>query len=134
MRDTNETVDNTGSQPDPKHFGTGWISGVLSTCLGAIGLLAVLCFHYPELLTVPELRSLYPVPYVRGLLFLILVISVLLGIVSIYLRRSRSIGGIGILLALTAVTFGGSTVPVDGELRSGPFLGLDWFLLNIIVF
>jgi len=30
--------------------------------------------------------------------------------------------------------FGGSTAPVDGELGNGPFLGIDWFLLNIIAF
>lgn len=121
-------------ESEPKHFGTGWISGVLSVCFGAVGLLAVLCFHYPALLTMPELRAMYPVPYVRALLFLILTASFGLGGTSIYLRRSRSIGGIGILLTLIAVMFGGSSVPVDGELGNGPFLGLDWFLLNIIAF
>lgn len=119
---------------EPKHFGTGWISGVLSTVLGAVGLLAVLCFHFPSLMTMPELRALYPVPYIRALLLLILVSSFLLGGISIYLRRSRSIGGIGILLTLIAVMFGGWSVPVDGELQNGPFLGLDWFLLNILIF
>lgn len=122
-------------EPDePTHFGTGWISGVLSVFLGFVGLLAVVCFHYPELLTMPELRTLYPVPYIRALLLLILVASFALGVISIFLRRSRSIGGIGLLLTLTAVLFGGSTVPVDGELKNGPFLGLDWFLLNILAF
>lgn len=119
---------------EPKHFGSGWISGVLSVVLGAIGLLAVVCFHYPQMLTMPELRGLYPVPYIRALLQLILVSSFLLGVLSIYLRRDRSIGGIGILLTLTAAMFGGSRVPIDGELVNGPFLGLDWFLLNLIAF
>ena len=119
---------------EPKHFGSGWISGVLSAVLGAIGLLAVVCFHYPQLLTMPELRALYPVPYIRVLLQLILVTSFALGVLSIYLRRDKSIGGIGILLTLIAVLFGGSRVPIDGELTNGPFLGLDWFLLNLIAF
>ncbi len=122
------------AEEEPKHFGTGWISGVLSVFLGFVGLLAVLCFHFPSLMTMPELRALYPVPYIRALLLLILVISFLLGGISIYLRRSRSIGGIGILFTLVAVMFGGSSVPVDGEMRNGPFLGLDWFLLNILIF
>lgn len=121
-------------EDEPKHFGAGWISGVLSTCFGMIGLSAVVCFHFPEVLTMPELRSLYPVPYVRVILFLILMASFGLGAISIYLRGKRSIGGIGILSALIAITFGGWSVPVDGELRNGPFLGLDWFLLNVIVF
>jgi sterol desaturase/sphingolipid hydroxylase (fatty acid hydroxylase superfamily) len=119
---------------DPKHFGSGWISGVLSTALGAIGLLAVVCFHYPQMLTMPELRALYPVPYIRALLQLILLSSFVLGVLSIYLRRDKSIGGIGILLTLTAAMLGGSRVPIDGELMDGPFLGLDWFLLNLIAF
>jgi len=119
---------------EPKNVGSGWISGVLSCVLGSIGLLAVACFHFPEILTMPELRSLYPVPYIRALLQFILVSSFVLGVISIYLRRSKSIGGIGILLTLTAALFGGSRVPIDGELASGPFLGLDWFLLNIIAF
>jgi len=25
-------------------------------------------------------------------------------------------------------------VPLDGELRQGPFLGLDWFLLNLMAY
>src|SRR5687768_12036717 len=95
-----------------KHFGSGWISGALSVVLGAIGLLAVVCFHYPQLLTMPELRALYPVPYIRALLQLILISSFALGAISIYLRRSKSIGGIGILLTLIATMFGGSRVPI----------------------
>ena len=54
-------------------FGSGWLSGVLSVALGVIGLGAVFCFHFPSLLTVPELRSLYPVPFIRALLHLVLV-------------------------------------------------------------
>jgi sterol desaturase/sphingolipid hydroxylase (fatty acid hydroxylase superfamily) len=119
---------------EPKHFGTGWISGVLSVLLGFIGLLAVFCFHYPQLLTMPELRTLYPVPYIRALLQLVLIASFGLGVLSIYLRRDKSIGGIGILLTLIAALFGGSRVPIEGELVNGPFLGLDWFLLNLIAF
>ena len=42
---------------EPKHFGSGWMSGVASAALGLLGLGAVACFHYPSLLTVPELRS-----------------------------------------------------------------------------
>ena len=40
----------------------------------------------------------------------------------------------GISLTLAAALLGGSRVPLDGELQSGPFLGLDWFLLNLMVY
>src|SRR5262249_34549904 len=119
---------------EPTHFGSGWISGVLSTALGALGLGAVFCFRYPSLLTVPELRGLYPIPYVRALLHLVLVGSFLLGVLSVCLRHSKVLGMAGIGLTLIGALLGGSRVPLEGELTEGPYLGLDWFLLRLIVF
>lgn len=118
----------------PKNLGHGWISGALSVTLGAIGVGAVLCFHFPWILTMPELRDVYPVPYIRALLHLILVSSFVLGVVSLLLRESKSAGLTGIGLTLLAALMGGSRVPIDGEMADGPFLGLDWFLLNLIFF
>ncbi len=118
----------------PKNFGNGWISGALSVTLGAIGVGAVLCFHFPWILTMPELREVYPIAYVRALLHLVLVGSFVLGVVSIILRHSKAAGLTGIGLTLLAAVMGGSRVQIDGEMRDGPFLGLDWFLLNLIAF
>jgi sterol desaturase/sphingolipid hydroxylase (fatty acid hydroxylase superfamily) len=118
----------------PTHFGSGWISGVLSVTLGAIGLGTVLCFHYPSVLTMPELRGLYPIPYVRALLHLILVSAFLLGTLSVCLRHGSILGMSGMGLVLLAALLGGSRVPLDGERTHGPFLGLDWFLLNLIAY
>jgi hypothetical protein len=36
-----------------RRFGSGWISGVLSTTLGAMGFGGVLCLLFPSLLTSP---------------------------------------------------------------------------------
>jgi sterol desaturase/sphingolipid hydroxylase (fatty acid hydroxylase superfamily) len=119
---------------EPARIGSGWLSGVLATALGAIGLGAVLCFHYPSLFTMPEIRALYPVPLVRAALHLVLVGAFLLGVLSVCLRRSKRLGVTGIALTLVAALLGGSRVPLDGELRDGPFLGLDWFLLNLIAY
>ena len=115
-------------------FGTGWLSGVVSIALGALGLVAVFCFHFPSLLTVPELRALYPVPFIRALLHVVLVWSFVAGVISVCLRRRKILGMTGIGLTLVAALLGGSRVPLDGELRSGPFLGLDWFVLNLIAY
>ncbi len=119
---------------EPTRFGSGWLSGVLSAALGLIGLGAVLCFHFPSLLTVPEARALYPLPYVRALLHLVLVAAFVLGAFSLSLRRNRALGTIGVVTTLAAALLGGSRVPVEGELQPGPFLGLDWFLLNLILY
>ena len=82
----------------------------------------------------PELRDVYPVPYIRALHHIVLVGSVVLGALSIFLRTSKVLGLIGISLAVTAMFLGGSTVQINEELTDGPFLGLDWFLINLIVF
>ena len=119
---------------EARTIGDGWISGVFSALLGAIGLGAVLCFNFPWLLTMPELRASYPVPAIRGLLHLVLVAAFGLGVLSVCLRRNKALGLAGIGFTLVAALLGGSRVPVDGDLANGPFLGLDWFLLNLIVY
>jgi lathosterol oxidase len=118
--------------PQSRSFGQGWISGVLSVVLGFLGLGAVLCFRFPSYLTMPELRALYPLPYVRALLHVVLVSAFLLGALSVCWRRRKTLGLLGITFTLAAALLGGARVPVDGELRDGPFLGLDWLLLNLI--
>jgi hypothetical protein len=44
-------------------FGSGWISGVFSVALGIMGLGAVLCLLFPDLLTTPDARGWYPIRF-----------------------------------------------------------------------
>ena len=118
----------------PRHFGTGWISGTLSVALAAVGLFAVLCFHFPAYLTVPNLREHYPVPIVRAVLHLVLLAGFLLGFVSVMLRQNKTLGLIGMSLVLIAALLGGSRVALDKELRSDYYLGLDFALLLLITY
>jgi hypothetical protein len=57
-----------------------------------------------------------------------------LGAISVTLRQNKALGVSGIAFALAAALLGGSQVPVDGELTQGPFLGLDWFLLSLMLY
>jgi sterol desaturase/sphingolipid hydroxylase (fatty acid hydroxylase superfamily) len=116
----------------PTRFGHGWISGVSSVLLGILGLGAVCCFLFPSFLTMPELRALYPIPAVRALLQLVLLAAFVLGAISVTLRYNKALGATGIGLALTAWLLGGAHASAGGEVHNGPFLGLDWLLLNII--
>lgn len=131
---TNPTPNESASQThsEPTHFGSGWISGVLSILLSGCGLLAVFCFHFPEFLTMVEIREHYPVPIVRAVLHLFLVTGFLLGVTSVCLRENKLLGLTGCSLTLIAALLGGSRVPLDGELQNGPYLGLDWFILNLV--
>jgi len=119
---------------EPTGWGSGWLSGLLGAILGLVGLGAVLCFRFPEWLTVPEARALYPVPLVRALLHVVLIAGFLLGGLSLALRRNKALGVVAIGATLAAALLGGSEVPVAGEVATGPFLGVDWFVLNLIIY
>ncbi len=114
-------------------FGSGWISGVLSTTLGAMGFGAVLCLLFPSILTTPELREIYPMDLVRSLIQLVLLMAFVLGLISVMLRKRKVLGSIGISLATLATLLGGSQVPVETPVRKSNYLGLDWFLLNLLL-
>lgn len=129
-----------GSSPEEappetsQEFGSGWISGTLSVALALGGLAAVLCFHFPSLLTLPQAREYYPLPWVRALLHVILVAGFLFGLTSIMLRENKTLGLIGMGLVLIAALLGGSRVEIPGELKDDYYLGLDYVLLNLILF
>lgn len=119
---------------EPMPFGHGFISGLLSAVLGIAGFGAVLCLHFPQYLTHPELRRFYSLEYLRAIIHLTLVASFLLGSVSAFLRANKALAFIGIGFTLAAALLGGSTVPVEGEVGAGSWLGLDFFVLNLILY
>ena len=119
---------------EPMRFGHGFISGLLSAILGIAGFGAVLCLHFPQYLTQPELRRFYSLDYLRAIIHLTLIASFLLGSVSAFLRTNKALGLIGIGFTLAAALLGGSTVPVEGDVVTGSWLGLDFFVLNLILY
>src|SRR5512138_3911517 len=118
---------------DPTGFGTGWWSGVLSAFFGALAFGAVVCLHFPQLLSSPELRPHYPMPVMRLLIQAVIVSAIILGIASAFLRRKKILGLTGMLFALAATLLGGASVPINETLRDGPAIGLDWFLLDMLL-
>ena len=118
---------------DPSGFGTGWWSGVLSAFFGVLALGAVVCLHFPQLLTSPELRPYYPMDLIRLLIQAVIAAAMLLGLISAFLRRKKVLALTGMLLALAATLLGGASVPINGPLGDGPAIGLDWFLLDLLL-
>jgi len=114
-------------------FGSGWISGVLSVLFAGLGYGGVLCLIFPWLLTTPDARPLYPLAIVRLLIHAFLVAGFGLGVLSVLLRRRRTLGLTGIALATAAVLVGGAGVPVGAMRETPAYLGLDWFLLNLLL-
>ena len=118
---------------DPSGFGTGWWSGVLSAFFGLLSFGAVVCLHFPQLLSSPELRAYYPMPLMRLLIQAVIVGAILCGVASAMLRRKKVLALTGILFALLASLLGGASVPINQDLHNGPAIGLDWFLLDILM-
>src|SRR5271156_1224961 len=101
---------------DPSGFGTGWWSGVLSAFFGLLAFGAVVCLHFPQLLTSPELRPYYPMYLIRMLIQGVVVAAILLGVVSAMLRRKKILALTGMLFALGATLLGGANVPINETL------------------
>lgn len=115
-----------------RRFGSGWMSGVAALVASIAGLFLVLCLRYPALLTVPGMRSGYDHPAFRLGLHFLLIAAFVFSCVSIVLRSNKVLGITALVVTLLATLLGGSRVPPSGELTGGAFLGLDWFVLNLI--
>ena len=116
----------------PKHFGSGWLSGVFGVLLGLGSFLAVLVFRYPHWLTASETAPRYPIETMRVILALAIIASFLLSALNILLRPSQRLGLTGLFFCMAAVLAGGSTVEV-GSGTAAFRVGLDWFILNIVL-
>ena len=116
-----------------RQFGSGWISGVLALVLSALGLGTVLCLRYPQWLTVADARAMYNVALIRLALLLVLIAAFVLGILSAVLRKEKWLGFTALTLVMLATLLGGSEAHTRFEdVDSDVYLGLDWFLLNLL--
>jgi sterol desaturase/sphingolipid hydroxylase (fatty acid hydroxylase superfamily) len=112
--------------------GKGMISGVIALCLAILCFLGVLAFHFPEYLTTPQLRKSYNVDVMRQLLYWAMVIAGGLALLNIALGRARWLAlAAFVLIAMTAL-LGGHKVPVNDFADNTPYIGLDWFILDLL--
>ena len=116
---------------DDKSFGTGWWSNVLAVFFGALAFGGVLCLYFPQQLTTPELRALYPVETIRLLIQGLIWTALFFGTIGAVLRKKRVLALVGLLLATVAALLGGGRVQITGDLTDGPAIGLDYFLLDL---
>jgi len=118
---------------EPTHFGSGWVSGVLSVFFGLLGLGGALCLHFPALLTLPDARSHYPMVIIRLLIQGAIAAAFVLAAISAILRQRKVLALTGGLLAVGAALLGGGSTPLPKEVGSHYGIGFDWFLLDLLV-
>jgi sterol desaturase/sphingolipid hydroxylase (fatty acid hydroxylase superfamily) len=110
-------------------------AGVTSGVLGALAVLAELCFLFPNELVFRDAMPFYAahIGALRALLGAVIVTTLVLGAASVLILRSRSHGAIGIGLALIALLAGGSEArAITSEPRTLT-AGLDFFVLQLFV-
>jgi lathosterol oxidase len=117
---------------ESRRFGTGWISGTLSVALGLLAVIAVLCLHFPDWLTLPELRERYPLPLVRTAIDLGILTTFILAGLSLLLRRRKALGIAGLALGALALVLGAGGVEISRSGAGQVYLGLDWFVLGTL--
>ena len=117
----------------PFRFGEGKISGWISVVLGALSVLGILCFRFPDYLTTPQLRAVYTVEEMRYLLGAGMVFSAAFGLVTFVLNRHKLMGAIGISLTLLAMWGGGASVQIGPRYDAPGYIGLDWFILDLML-
>ena len=112
--------------------GHGLITGIIALSLGILCFLGVLAFHFPEYLTTPQLRKSYNVEVIRSVMLIAMAIAGGLSLVNILFNRSRWLASAAFLLVLLTAVLGGSKVPVNDFADNTPYIGLDWFILDLL--
>jgi sterol desaturase/sphingolipid hydroxylase (fatty acid hydroxylase superfamily) len=113
-------------------FGIGLISGVFALALSFLSFLGVVAFHFPQYLTTPELRHMYSVDILREVLFVSLIIAGGISLANIILGKRRNLNIVALFFVAAAVAWGGSRVPVGDFPDHTPYIGLDWFILDLL--
>jgi sterol desaturase/sphingolipid hydroxylase (fatty acid hydroxylase superfamily) len=112
--------------------GKGLVSGVIALSLAILCFLGVLAFHFPEYLTTPQLRKAYSVDVMRTVLYAALVIAGAVSLFNIVTARARWLSAGAFALVALAAALGGHKVPVNDFPDGTPYIGLDWFILDLL--
>src|SRR5258706_2499551 len=112
--------------------GSGLITGVIALSLAVLCFLGVLAFHFPAYLTTPELRKSYDVQVLRQVLLAAMVIAGGLSLANVIFNRSRWLAASAFALIALSALLGGHKVPVNDFADNTPYIGLDWFILDLL--
>jgi len=117
---------------DNFQIGEGAISGYVACLLAILSFLGVLAFHFPEYLTTPELRSNYGTDFLRQVMLVSLIVAASLGLLSFVRNKNKRLGAFAWLFVIASISLGGHQVEVKDYESGNFYLGLDWFILDLL--
>lgn len=112
--------------------GRGMLSGVAALFLASLCFLGVLAFHFPEYLTTPQLRKAYDVEVLRQVMFWSMVVAGGIALANVVFSRVRWLSFWTFLLVGVTLALGGHKVQVGDFPDHTPYIGLDWFILDLL--
>jgi sterol desaturase/sphingolipid hydroxylase (fatty acid hydroxylase superfamily) len=112
--------------------GKGLASGVLALTLAILSLLAVVGFHFPAYTSTPELRALYDVDTLRRVLFGAMLFAGMIAVFNVVMGRVRWLSLAAFVFLGLAQLLGGATVPIGDFADDTPYIGLDFFILDLL--
>jgi sterol desaturase/sphingolipid hydroxylase (fatty acid hydroxylase superfamily) len=130
------TLDHVRQELETPHserpLGSGWLSGAGGLLAGLTGILMVVALRNPSMFTTPELAAVRDSGFFKPFLYLVLVLGYLFSITSMLLRKDMTLGVCAMALTLVATTFGSLPMHADYLKFGHVFLGLDFFVLNVL--
>jgi sterol desaturase/sphingolipid hydroxylase (fatty acid hydroxylase superfamily) len=116
----------------PLPAGRGMGSGVVALILAILCFLGVLAFHFPQYLSTPELRKSYDVATIRLIMYWAMVVAGGISLYNILFARTRWLAASAFFLVAASALLGGAKVPVNSFPDHTPYIGLDWFILDLL--
>ena len=116
----------------PLPTGRGMGSGVVALILAILCFLGVLAFHFPQYLSTPELRKSYDVSTIRLIMYWAMVVAGGISLYNILFARTRWLAASAFFLVAASAMLGGAKVPVNNFPDHTPYIGLDWFILDLL--
>lgn len=121
------------ADPTQRRIGEGWVSGVAALILALLALGTVLVLRYPQWLSVPEIRAALDDTLIRLTLQMTLLVSFMFALISLVLRQRLVLGFSAIVVILLAMVLGGTQADSQSNADSQYYVGLDWFMLNLLL-
>jgi len=118
---------------ETRAFGSGWISGLLALVTSIAGLLLLLSQRFPEWFSMKELGVVHQNSIFLIVIQGVLILAFLLALINLVLRRNRVMGFSAIAVVLAALLIGQLVNPNEGYKANAYALGLDWFVLNMLL-